>query len=654
MMLQIRSFALCLVFVAASGVFARQTHAADTTSSEEKQRKLISVLQSDAQPGEKAIACKQLAIYGSKDAVPALAPLLADANLASWARIALEAIPGPAADEALREAMGKLQGRLLVGTINSIAIRHDPKAVEGLVKRLDDTDVEVASAAAVALGRIGGDLAADALEKALASAPAGVRGAVADGCVLCAERFLAYGKSAPAVKLYDLVRKADVPKQKTLNAIRGAILARESAGLPLLIEQLKSPDKALLGIGLRVARELPGRNVTEALAAEIKQAAPDRQGLLLLALADRTDAAVLPAVLDAAKSGSTHVRTVAAGVLQSSGNVTCVPVLLDSAVNADAELSAAAKLALATLPGKDVDTDLGARLPGTTGKTRKVLIELAGQRDIRGALPSIVKAADDSDKDISGAAVQALGAIGEDKQAADLVRILQKTQGSKERADIETALVALTGRCGVGCVPYLLPLAQSSDASLRTLGLHTLASVGGADALASVKAAINDKDESVQDEAVRTLSTWPNNWPDDAGVADALLDLAKSGKKVSHQVLGVRGYLQYVHGDKKLNDNERVGKIKDLLPLISRPEEKRLAIAATGALPTASALELLLGLTGDSAIAEDAYSAIVTLTAKSVPGVSDQQRQKALATVTEKSTNDALKKKADEALKKIR
>src|SRR5262245_20305691 len=83
-------------------------HAADRESSAEKQRKLLAVLQSDAPPQEKAISCKQLAIYGSKDAVPALAPLLADQDLASWARIALEAIPGPEADEALRTAVPKL------------------------------------------------------------------------------------------------------------------------------------------------------------------------------------------------------------------------------------------------------------------------------------------------------------------------------------------------------------------------------------------------------------------------------------------------------------------------------------------------------------------------------------------------------------------
>ena len=76
------------------------------------------------------------------------------------------------------------------------------------------------------------------------------------------------------------------------------------------------------------------------------------------------------------------------------------------------------------------------------------------------------------------------------------------------------------------------------------------------------------------------LSTWPNNWPEDAAAAELLLTLAKSGKKTSHQVLGLRGYLQYVRGDKNLNDGEKVAKVNDLLPLIQRPEEKRLAIAA--------------------------------------------------------------------------
>ena len=55
--------------------------------------------------------------------------------------------------------------------------------------------------------------------------------------------------------------------------------------MPLLLEQLRSSDMALVGIGLRTARELPGRDVTEALAKELDQSNADRQVPLLLALA---------------------------------------------------------------------------------------------------------------------------------------------------------------------------------------------------------------------------------------------------------------------------------------------------------------------------------------------------------------------------------
>ena len=131
---RIRGFtwSVILVMTLVSAAFAGQSAAAEAGSKgspAEKERSLIRLLESNAAPGDKAIACKELAIYGSKDAVPALAALLPDPELASWARIALEVIPGSAPDAALRKAMGRLQGRLLVGTINSIGVRRDAKAV---------------------------------------------------------------------------------------------------------------------------------------------------------------------------------------------------------------------------------------------------------------------------------------------------------------------------------------------------------------------------------------------------------------------------------------------------------------------------------------------------------------------------------------------
>src|SRR5262249_43296495 len=147
-----------------------------------------------------------------------------------------------------------------------------------------------------------------------------------------------------------------------------------------------------------------------------------------------------------------------------------------------------------------------------------------------------------------------------------------------------------SGRVGSPCVQYLAPLTHNQDSAVRKASLHALASAGGPDALNAVKLAVEDRDESVQDEAVRTLSTWPNTWPEDEGIAEPLLNLAKHSQKPSYQALAMRGYLQFLQGDKKMSGEEKLAKVQEALPLMNRPEEKRAAIAVVQSIPTAAGL----------------------------------------------------------------
>src|ERR1017187_8486404 len=106
----------------------------------EQVAKLCAVLSSDAPQKEKADACRELARIGTKDAVAPLAALLSDEKLSHLARYGLETIPDPSVDKALREAAGKLQGRMLVGVVGSMGVRRDTKAVKVQVKLLHDSD----------------------------------------------------------------------------------------------------------------------------------------------------------------------------------------------------------------------------------------------------------------------------------------------------------------------------------------------------------------------------------------------------------------------------------------------------------------------------------------------------------------------------------
>lgn len=102
----------------------------------------------------KAKACQRLALIGDESTVSALAGLLPDPKLSHYARAALEPMPGPSADRVLREALGGLEGNLLIGVINSIAWRRDPEALVALASLRHGDDAHVASAATAAIRRI--------------------------------------------------------------------------------------------------------------------------------------------------------------------------------------------------------------------------------------------------------------------------------------------------------------------------------------------------------------------------------------------------------------------------------------------------------------------------------------------------------------------
>ena len=236
---------------------------------------LIAVLQSDAPLFDKAKACQRLAVIGTKKCVPVLAKLIADKELSHYARTGLEPIPDPSVDAALRDALGKLEGGLLAGVINSVGMRRDAAAVADLKKLLGSADPAVAGAAAWALGRIATPEAVKILRGKLAG-PASLRPAVADACLTAADSLLAADKQADAVNLLDALREADMPAHIQIAALQGAIRARGPDGLPLLVECLRSKDKARFRVGLQMVQEMGGPEMARALMQELKLPEPSK------------------------------------------------------------------------------------------------------------------------------------------------------------------------------------------------------------------------------------------------------------------------------------------------------------------------------------------------------------------------------------------
>ncbi|MCL4194805.1 MAG: hypothetical protein KJZ87_23910, partial [Thermoguttaceae bacterium] len=222
-----------------------------------QEAELLAVLRSESTREQKSAACRQLARVGTKEAVPVLAALLGDEEMSHMARYALETIPDPSADEALRDALGKVPARQRLGVIGSLGVRRDAKAVAPLAELLKQADT--AGAAARALGNIGTPDAAKALQDALPGASAADRLAICEGLFRCAEKLAAEGGSEASQAIYDHLRGlADAPHQVRTAALRGAALARGKEGIPLVLEAIRGADYALAAAAVRTAMEMPG------------------------------------------------------------------------------------------------------------------------------------------------------------------------------------------------------------------------------------------------------------------------------------------------------------------------------------------------------------------------------------------------------------
>jgi HEAT repeat protein len=562
-------------------------------------------------PAEKAVACKQLAIYGSKDAVPELSKLLSNEQLSSWSRTALEAIDDPAADAALIAAAKSVEGELLVGVINTIGVRRTSDAVDTLAGHLQDTNPEVAAAAAIALGRIGGDRAIHSLHSAYATASPSLRNAIAEGGIYAAEDLVAAGDKDKAIQIYDAIRSADVSPQRVLEATRGAILARGPQGVPLLVEQLRSNDRRKFAVALQTARELQGAEVADALAAELENATPDRAAAIVATLGDRGDSRLPAAVLRAVRDGDTSVRLAALQVVGRMGDETTVATLLEIAASEDGELSAAAKAALATLPGDKVNRELARRLPDASGKTLAVLIELVGQRRIN-AVAELAKALRSSDESTRSAALAALGAAAGPN---DLGLLIQEVSSAKNSADAELAAKALKTACvrmpdREATAEKLAAAMPASSNGNKARLIEILGAMGGPKALDTIAGAVKSGDDELQDAGTRALGEWMT--PDAAPV---LLEITKTAEPGKYRVRALRGYLRIAR-QQKLPDAERLTMCRQALALADRDEERALVLDALKRCPTAESIELASSLLDDKAVKQHAVETAVFIAEK--------------------------------------
>lgn len=687
-----RTMTRFLAAVCIAGGISLRTTAAETPAVADREAALAAVLKSDATLKEKIDACREIGRVGTAASVPALAALLADTNLSHMARVALEMIPDAAATDALRAALGTTTGALRTGVAGSLGKRRDAGAVPALGALLKDADPVLAATAAKALGRIGGEKAVAALEGALASAPARVQAALGEGLLRCAD---AADSTRAARAIHDRLRAAPVPQTVRMAAFRGAILTREDDGVPLILEALRGTNGVEIAVALRAARELPGRGATKQLAAALSSVPDAIRPSLIGILGARGDTAAAPALIGVAKDGGDKaLRLAAIAALVQSGAETAVPVLAVLALDADADLAAAARAALGAIPGRKADAAVLELMGHKDSAIRVVAVDLVAQRAPDGSGARLLKSAADPDEKVRVASLRALKACA---TAADLPALLELLVKAGSVAESQAVEGALAGVCirdvrktparvsilkavygdlpdgrsadvtakvagkvqagetsftadnalfgdpasgkvkslavtysanGVqasrtvreGEIVFFPPVASDpacSDALIAALPtappparialLRVLGSTGGPKAFETIRAAAAGDDAAVRAAALRTLCEWPT-----AAALPVLQDTARTGPDAAVKMLALRGAIRLI----PLTDQPDAAKLAALDALgglITRNEEKKLVLAALGAIPLPESLARAMESLASPALKQEAAAAAVSL-----------------------------------------
>ena len=620
---------------------------ADATARRQREAELIQTLEGNASRAEKDKACRELQVIGTPACIPALAAMLADKDLSHMARYALEPMAYPQAAKALRDALDKARGPVKVGVITSLGFKGDAEAAGQLIALLGGLDVEVAGAAAAALGRIGTPEAARALDKLRARARGRLRDVGAEASLTAAERLVRRGLQVEAVRIYEDLQGAAWPAHVRLGAFVGLLAAGGDQAVARATAAIAGGDAAIRAVAIANIATLEGPAVGRRLAAELPKLPPEAQILLIGALTARGDATVRPAIVTAAGSASGEVRVAALTALGKIGDADCVEVLCKAAAEGKSEAERQAAIdSLWIVPGEGTNAAILKQMAAAPPGARAKLIGALVARKATGAVAGLLREAASADARVVAAAFKALGQLAEPKDLPGMVRLLVGLRGDEARPEAERAVAHVARKIAdeaAGAETVLAALKSAKAAPAKASLLRALGHIANAGALAAVRAALDEGDPTVRDAALRTLADWP-----DVRALDALRGVFRTTDNRIHRILALRGCVR-VLGLGGLGPERTLETYRELMKAATRTDDRKLVLAGLATVADPAAVAAVEPYLADPQVGAEAELAMLAI-ARGMMGSAGKEAKLTAERLLARSKNEAIRRQAKEII----
>lgn len=589
-------------------------HRDDPAGREQCETALVAYLSGKATGQAKMEAARHLRLVAGERAVVPLANLLGDPRAADYAIFALQHVPGEAADRALLRTLSAR--RTAVPTrkalIAALGQRRSAAAVPALASLLADRDLGVA--AITSLGRIGNGPARDALVAGWPKAPAPVKGVLASALLGSAEQALEANDATTALRLYDMLAADTSLAAPLQRAARiGRIDASGPARASVLVGMLGGGDE--LGRDAAVARlrdVIPADGIAPVCA--LVPGLPEATKIqVLVALTGYPPAFVRPTVLEAARREKGGARVAALKALGLVGSAADAGYLADVAATTRGDEQAAARTALASLKGSDVDAAIVSAFEAKPAPPLEAELLLAiAERRIFVAKPAVAARLAASEPRVRREALRTLRSIGTPSDISSVLDLLVSATEDDVQADAELTVNALAAKMGAvnrRAMPIRMRLRaeKAPAARARLLAVLPLTADGGA--LAELRTALRDPSPEVSDAAARAIAAWPT-----CSAYDDVLQMAKGAADETHRLLAIQALVRLLTLDPSRQPAAVVGDLRTVAGMASRPEERRLVLGALTQFPGPEALEAAKGFLADAEVKTEAQAAVESIT----------------------------------------
>ena len=581
-----------------------QRSAASPETKAQTAARLAALLDDDTTYPGRQFVCMQLRLVGGAAEVPKLTKWLNNPEDAENVRLVLTDIPCEESLVPLRKALKTFKGRALIGIIGSLAARHDRTSIPVFVRLLNDSDKDVAAAAASALARFGKE-GLDALTKKKDSPVVGA------ALIGIADNLVDQGKTEAAAKLFAQYTDKKYPVGLRRAAFSGQLrILSDEQRKKVIAKWFFEDDPVKNDIAAAHLTELPDAKFDEMFKNIDKMGARSRIIFFEIA-AERRGEQLLESLVQALESNDAAERLTALRMIGSLGDASTIPVLIAALSNDEASRNTA-KDALTRFPAPAVGPQLVAALQNPAVRASAIDIIIAIKYyDAIEPMIQIAKSEEDVDAVIAG-----LGRLC-DPDDADLPRMLDLYLSSPpgaKRERIERALVIICEKNPDAAerADKLIAILEQRDGGLSgQLLIDTLPLLGkvGNQRVAEIIRPLRDSnDEALQRAAIRALCNWSN-----AEYLDDLWEIASEHPSEQYRQWALRAFIRVATLKSDRPESETLAMLQNAMNIATVDADRQWCLSRAAAIRTMESVDWAASFLNDSVLAQTACTVIVEL-----------------------------------------